>query len=139
MPLRLISNFAQTPFVLDAMPYASIEGFWQGLKFPDDADRRRLADLYGSAAKDAGFYAPKADHISYVGQDILVGTWDHWQLMERACRAKFEQNEEAAQALLSTGTRPLVHRLRPCSRSIPGVIMAEIWMRIRDERKGNGR
>ena len=137
MPLRLISNFALTPFVLDALPYASIEGFWQGLKFPDEVNRRRLAELNGSEAKDAGLYAPKADHVAYLGQDIRVGTWDHWQLMERACRAKFEQNEEAAQALISTGARPLIHRMRNDSRSIPGVIMAEIWMRIRDERKGH--
>jgi hypothetical protein len=59
--------------------------------------------------------------------------------MERASRAKFEQNEEAAQALVSTGTRPLIHRMRDDSRSIPGVVMAEIWTRIRDERKGHGR
>src|SRR5262245_50945624 len=61
MPLKLASNFAHTPFVLDGLDYASIEGFWQGLKFPDEADRRRLAAMHGSAAKDAGFYAPAAD------------------------------------------------------------------------------
>jgi hypothetical protein len=31
--------------VLDEQRYASIEGFWQGLKFPADDDRRRLAVL----------------------------------------------------------------------------------------------
>jgi hypothetical protein len=51
--------------------------------------------------------------------------------MERACRAKFEQCHEAREALLSTGTRPLTHRMRRDSKSIPGVIMADIWMRIR--------
>jgi hypothetical protein len=52
--------------------------------------------------------------------------------MEQACRAKFSQNEEARTALLATGRRPLVHRMRRDSRTIPGVIMADIWMRIRD-------
>jgi hypothetical protein len=51
--------------------------------------------------------------------------------MDRACRAKFTQNWEARSALLATGGRPLVHRMRRDSRTIPGVIMADIWMRIR--------
>jgi hypothetical protein len=38
--LRLISNFAATPFDLDGRPYASVEGFWQGLKFEDESGRR---------------------------------------------------------------------------------------------------
>ncbi len=62
---------------------------------------------------------------------MRVGTWDHWQFMERACRAKFEQNPAAQDALLATGNRPLVHQMRRDSRTIPGVIMADIWMRIR--------
>ncbi len=55
----------------------------------------------------------------------------HWQLMRRACRAKFEQNAGARAALLGTGSRPLVHCIRPDSRTIPGVIMADIWMKLR--------
>jgi predicted NAD-dependent protein-ADP-ribosyltransferase YbiA (DUF1768 family) len=131
MPFRLVSNFAQAPFVLDGQSYASVEGFWQGLKFPDDGDRRRLAALYGSAAKDAGFRAPPSDTFMYCGQAVRTGTFDHWQLMERACFAKFEQDQPARDALLATGTRPLVHQVRRDSRTIPGAIMAEIWMRIR--------
>jgi predicted NAD-dependent protein-ADP-ribosyltransferase YbiA (DUF1768 family) len=130
-PLRLVSNFADTPFELDERAYASIEGFWQGLKFPDEADRRRLAALYGSAAKDAGYYAPKADTLIYRDASVRIGTWDHWQLMKRACAAKFDQHDAARAALLSTGQRPLVHVTKPDSRTIPGVIMAQIWMQIR--------
>ena len=131
-PLNLISNFSRSPFTLDGKDYASVEGFWQGLKFPDEADRRRLAGLFGAKPKDEGFGAPAADTLVYEGQTIRVGTWDHWQLMERACAAKFEQNGAARRALLSTGTRPLEHRMRRDSRTIPGAIMAEIWMRLRD-------
>ncbi len=35
--IRLISNFARTPFELHSEQYASIEAFWQGLKFADPA------------------------------------------------------------------------------------------------------
>jgi hypothetical protein len=46
-PLRLVSNFAHTPFRLDGFGYESIEGFWQGLKFPDAADRRAASPSCG--------------------------------------------------------------------------------------------
>ncbi len=131
-PLRLISNFAHTPFELDGLAYESIEGFWQGLKFPDEADRRRLAALYGPAARDAGYHAPAADTFVYQGETARVGTFDHWRLMERACRAKFARNAAAREALLSTRGRPLVHQVKRDSKNIPGVIMAAIWMRIRE-------
>jgi hypothetical protein len=65
MPLKLASNFAHTPFVLDDREYASVEGFWQGLKFPQAADRLRLASLHGDEARDAGLQAPAADAFDY--------------------------------------------------------------------------
>lgn len=129
--LRLISNFAHTPFVLDGLDYGSIEAFWQGLKFPEEARRREIAPLCGAKAKDAGFYAPKSDAIVYAGMIVRVGTWDHWQLMERATLAKFDQHAEAREALLATGNRPLSHQMKLDSRTIPGVILADIWMRTR--------
>lgn len=129
--LKLISNFAATPFELDGLAYGSIEAFWQGLKFPEEEKRRELAPLHGASAKDAGFYAPKSDTIIYAGQTVRVGTWEHWQLMERATVAKFEQNAEARETLLSTGERPLTHQMKNDSRTIPGAILAEIWMRCR--------
>jgi predicted NAD-dependent protein-ADP-ribosyltransferase YbiA (DUF1768 family) len=133
--LKLISNFAATPFELDELRYGSIEAFWQGLKFPDEAKRREMAPLHGAKAKDAGFYAPKSDTVIYAGQTVRVGTWEHWQLMERATVAKFEQNHDAREALLATGARPLTHRMKNDSRTIPGANLAEIWMRCRESLK----
>ena len=34
-------------------------------------------------------------------------------------------------ALLGTGERPLVHVTRRDSRTIPGIVMADIWMKVR--------
>ncbi|HWB44296.1 MAG TPA: NADAR family protein [Hyphomicrobiaceae bacterium] len=131
--IRPIGNFAPTPFELDGAHYASVESFWQGLKFPEGKERRRIAALNGAHARAEGEKQGYAATVRYGESDITVGTWEHWQLMERACRAKFAQNEEARAALLATGNRPLVHIVRRDSRSIPGVIMAEIWMRIRTD------
>jgi predicted NAD-dependent protein-ADP-ribosyltransferase YbiA (DUF1768 family) len=130
---RMISNFATAPFELDGQRYQSVESFWQGLKFSGDSERRHLAQLEGPRARAKGEKQGYGATVSYGGQDITVGTWRHWQLIERACRAKFAQNPEAAAALLATGQRPLTHVVRRDSTTIPGVIMAAIWTRIRKD------
>jgi predicted NAD-dependent protein-ADP-ribosyltransferase YbiA (DUF1768 family) len=129
--VQLISNFARTPFVLDGHEYASVEAFWQGLKFPDEARRREIAPLQGQEARRAGFGAPEAPAIEYRGKTVQVGGSEHWRLMAFACWAKFNQHESAKQALLGTGERPLVHKTRRDSKNIPGVVMSDIWMKVR--------
>jgi predicted NAD-dependent protein-ADP-ribosyltransferase YbiA (DUF1768 family) len=127
---RPISNLALTPFDLDGRRYASVEGFWQGLKLESAAERERIAALSGTAAKNAGprVWPPTFD---YDGRTYPSGAHPHWTLMRRACQAKFSQNAEARAALLATGVRPLTHKVRRDSRTIPGALMADIWMRIR--------
>ena len=129
--LRLISNLAHAPFELDGNAYASVEAFWQGLKFPDAERRRQISRLHGLEARSAGFDAEASDTLIYSGRTIRVGTSDHWHLMYLACRAKFSQHEQARAALVGTGDRPLLHKTRRDSRTIPGVVVADIWMRIR--------
>lgn len=127
---RSISNLALAPFVLDGRGYVSVEGFWQGLKMESAAERERIAGLWGTEAKNAGprVWPPT---FEYEGRTCPSGAYAHWRLMRRACEAKFSQNAEARAALLATGTRPLTHRVRRDSRTIPGALMADIWMRIR--------
>jgi hypothetical protein len=132
-PLRLISNLAHTPFELDGNDYASVEGFWQGLRYADDSRRREIALLAGVEAWTARKGQDGGDELVYDGAVIRVGSPDHWLLMERACRAKFTQDGRAREALLGTGEHQLTHRMRRDSRTIPGAVMAGIWMRIRDQ------
>ena len=129
--IQIISNFAQTPFELDGQRYGSVEAFWQGLKYPEESRRTEIAPLGGHEARRAGAGAPESDTIQYRGSVVRVGTVDHWRLMSMACWSKFSQCEAAKLALLRTCGRPLVHRMRKDSRTIPGVIMADIWMKIR--------
>jgi predicted NAD-dependent protein-ADP-ribosyltransferase YbiA (DUF1768 family) len=131
-PIRLIANFAPTPFALDGQRYACVEAFWQSLRFPI-AERPHIAAMDGRAAKAASGGQPYGTHVTYGGEAIAVGTFEHWQLMRRACAAKFAQNVDARAALLGTGERPLIHVVRRDSRTIPGVIMAQIWMQLRAE------
>jgi predicted NAD-dependent protein-ADP-ribosyltransferase YbiA (DUF1768 family) len=129
-PIGLIANFAPTPFELDGVRYACVEAFWQSLRFPP-GERAVIAGLVGAAAKGQGSERPYGSHVIYGGSEIAVGAYEHWQLMRRACRAKFEQNADARAALLGTGKRPLIHVVKHDSRTIPGVIMASIWMALR--------
>jgi len=127
-----ISNLAKVRFELDGHIYASVEGFWQGLKFPGETDRERLASMSGIEAKEAGDAAPKTTSFAYLGQSIAMGSPEHHVLMERACNAKFEQDARARTALLATGTRILTHVVPQDSKNIPGVVMSAIWTRIRE-------
>ncbi len=130
-PFQPISNLAHTPFDLDGRPYASIEGFWQGLKFEDPAERRRIAKLSGAEAREAGHPVGQPPVFVHGGNSIAAGSPEHWQLMRRACAAKFDQHAGARAALKATGQRWLTHRVRRDSRTIPGAIMAQIWMDLR--------
>ena len=39
--LGVLSNFAATPFTLRGRRYASVEGFWQAMKYPENPDDPR--------------------------------------------------------------------------------------------------
>ena len=135
-PWRPISNLAAAPFEMDGRAYASVEGFWQGLKAAGEEERQRIAALCGLEARRAGQALRQPEGFRYEGETIAAGGPAHRDLMLRACRAKFEQNALAREALLATGERPLTHCVRRDSRMIPGALMADIWMRIRARLRG---
>lgn len=136
-PIRLIANFAPTPFVLDGVSYSCVEAFWQSLRFPQ-SERVRIAAMDGPTAKRESAQCPYKAFVNYAGRAIPVGTYEHWHLMRLACEAKFRQNENARAALVGTGTRPLMHLITPDSHTIPGVVMADIWIKLRAEFNSDG-
>jgi hypothetical protein len=71
--IRIIANFAPTPFTLDGARYACVEAFWQSLRFPPE-ERPRIAGLDGAAAKRASGERPYGSHVHYAGEAITVGT-----------------------------------------------------------------
>ena len=154
--LGVFSNFAPTPFELDGKRYASLEGFWQAMYYPEGPDdprqacgpfshtRAEVEQLSSFEAKKAGDEAKKRLHaagitwISYGGRrfDPHGSEEDrryHLEVIERATRAKVEQNPEVRKLLLATGD--LV--LRPDHRQGPEATAAYqyfyILMRLRAE------
>lgn len=136
----VLSNLARSPFELDGRRYESVEGFWQGLKFPDGDVRENIASMHGIASKKVGNGAVPADTFTYLYDSYVVGSPEHQGLMKRAIRAKLEQNPEILALLLATGDAKIIHEpMRadgspyPDSTTIPGVVFSKILMELREE------
>ena len=154
--LGLLSNFAATPFTFRRQRYASLEGFWQMMKYPEGPDdpratfpglhwaftRRQIAQMTGFDAKRAGTLAEDnmrkmgIDWVSFEGKRFeyrpsIPG--EHYQLIVTATREKVRQNPEVRKVLLATGD--LV--LKPDHDQEPNPPAAwryyEILMQIRTE------
>lgn len=132
--VRRLSNFSPDPFVLDGEKLASVEGFIQGIKFPVGHPDRELAfRSFGKDAKRIGSMATR-DFAYWQDKRITYGSAEHHELIERAIRAKFEQNPGAMKALLATDGVTVIHDLgEPESpgTSFPAKVFCEILMRIR--------
>jgi hypothetical protein len=153
--LGLLSNFAPTPFTFHGKRYASLEGFWQMMKYPEDADdpraafpglewkytREQVAQLTGFDAKHAGSAADAnmkkmgITWISFEGKHMepRSGTSDHNNLIVEATREKVRQNPDVQKVLLATGDLVLKpdHHQEP--NPPPAWRYYEILMAIRDE------
>jgi predicted NAD-dependent protein-ADP-ribosyltransferase YbiA (DUF1768 family) len=151
--LGLLSNFAATPFEFHGKKYASLEGFWQAMKYPEGAEdprakaewkltRAEVAQMTGIAAKHAGDLASEnlkqlgITWVSFEGERFEYRPKQpgrHYQLIVEATRAKVDQNPEVKRVLLATGN--LV--LKPDHRQEPDTPAAwryyEILMQIRLE------
>jgi len=124
--LGLLSNFAPTPFTFRGRRYASLEGFWQMMKYPEGPDdpratfpglnwsytRDQVAQLTAFDAKRAGDLAEKnmkqmgITWVTFEGKRMeyrAAGESDFYHLIVAATREKVRQNPEVKKVLLATG------------------------------------
>jgi predicted NAD-dependent protein-ADP-ribosyltransferase YbiA (DUF1768 family) len=135
---RLLSNFAHTPFTLDGVTYASVEGFYVALKFLDEDKRARMAALYGPVVKNMGKKS-KLVTTRYQGEWFDLGSKTHHALVKRAIRAKLEAHPEIARASVSTLPRPIVHetgRPDPVGARFPAAVFCRMLTELREELAG---
>src|SRR5579859_4623208 len=143
---RALSNYAITPFYLlrpdDSRLYCrSVEGFWQGLKWPQSSvARTRTFALAGAEAKLSGEQAPRSTVIEWFGARMRVNSVEHRALAELAIRAKLEQNELVQRALAASSDLTFTHtvigvdgRPLPDSVTLPARVFCNIWTRLRQE------
>jgi hypothetical protein len=124
--LGLLSNFAPTPFTFQDKRYASVEGFWQMMKFPEGPDdprstaagvswtlsRDEVGQLTAFKAKDAGDEGSRnmgkmgIDWVSFEGEHFPYRPAEpgrQYELIVGAMRAKLDQNPDVKRVLLATG------------------------------------
>ena len=133
---KLLSNFAERSFVMDGKPYASVEAFYQGLKWPDDAKREEAAKLSSKTAKYAARGAPRSERFEYQTRTYCFGSQEHHQLIKRAIRASLEQNPVILQQFIATYPRPIVHKTggpENAHSNFPGPAFTRILMALRLE------
>lgn len=153
--LGILSNFAATPFEFRGVKYASVEGFWQMMKYPETSNdirlsvsypftREQVSQMTAFVAKDAGTEGSKLmqllgiNWVSFEGvQMIYCSTTPglHYELIKSAIREKLKQNPEVMRILKLTGNLILKpdHHSEGCEA--PEWKYYELWMILRDELK----
>lgn len=124
--LGLLSNFAPTPFTFHGKRYASLEGFWQMMKYPEDTNdaramfpglewkltREQVGQLTAFDARHAGDQANTnmqkmgITWVTFEGKRMEykpATPGEHYKLIVEATREKVRQNPEVQKVLLATG------------------------------------
>ena len=124
--LGLLSNFAPAPFTFRSQRYASLEGFWQMMKYPEGPNdsrakfpglewkytRAQVAQMVAFEANQAGALASEnmtkmgITWVSFEGKHFEYKPavpGEHYRLIVTATWAKVRQNPEVKKMLLATG------------------------------------
>jgi predicted NAD-dependent protein-ADP-ribosyltransferase YbiA (DUF1768 family) len=124
--LGLLSNFAATPFSFRGKTYASLEGFWQMMLYPEGEDdprrtfpglewkytREQVSAMTSFEAKNAGTLAEEnmkkmgITWVTFEGHQIEYRPAlpeEHYRLIVAATWEKIRQNPEVKRVLLATG------------------------------------
>ena len=160
--LGILSNFAATPFEMDGKRYASVEGFWQMMLYPEEPDdprakdklvtwkytREQVAQMTAFEAKAAGTLAEEnmktlgIDWCTFEGKRFLYRSatpGEHYKLILAAMRAKADQNPKVKRILLATGDLILKPDHHGEENPPPEWLYNDIWMQIRKELTGDKR
>jgi predicted NAD-dependent protein-ADP-ribosyltransferase YbiA (DUF1768 family) len=124
--LGLLSNFAATPFTFHGKRYASLEGFWQMMKYPEGPEDPRATfpglrwdHTRGQVAQLTSFEAKRAGTLAEANMKTMGISWvtfegkrfdyrppvpgEHYQLIVAATKEKVHQNPGVRKVLLATG------------------------------------
>lgn len=154
--LGVLSNFAATPFSFRGKRYASLEGLWQSMLYPEDGNderakaagvtwkhtRDQVANLTAFEAKAAGDLAfanmkkLKINWVTLDGKKLVYWTpekGDHYQVIKEATWEKVKQNPKVKETLLATAGLKLMpdHHQEP--NAPPAWRYFEILTEIRED------
>jgi predicted NAD-dependent protein-ADP-ribosyltransferase YbiA (DUF1768 family) len=160
--LGLLSNFAATPFEYRGRRYASVEGFWQMMKYPEGATdpratlpgiqwtytREQVGRMTAFEAKHAGDLGEKnmaamgIDWVTFEGRRMAyksAAPGEHYRIIKEAMWAKVRQNPEVRRVLLSTGDLVLRPDHHQEAGAPPEWRYFEVWMEVRARLRGESR
>jgi len=165
--LGLLSNFAATPFTFHGKRYASLEGFWQMMKFPEGTnDMRGHWPTYGNptikwpntreqVSQMTAFDASRAgraaetkmkamgiDWVTFEGKQMKYRAnerGEFYKLIVAATREKVRQNPAVKKVLLATGDLTLKPDHHQSPDSPPAWHYFEILMELRTELQKDGK
>jgi predicted NAD-dependent protein-ADP-ribosyltransferase YbiA (DUF1768 family) len=152
--LGILSNFAATPFLYRGKRYASIEGFWQMMLYPEGPrdprskaagikwthTREEVGQMSGFDAKNAGTAAEEnmrsmgIEWVTFEGNRIRYRSLkkaEHYSLIVAAMRSKMEQNPKVREILLATGDLIMLPDHSEEPGAPPEWLYFQIWMEIR--------
>lgn len=152
--LGLLSNFAATPFELRGVHYASVEGFWQMMKYPEGPSdpratftglewkhtRAEVGQMTAFDAKHAGDLGSAnmkkmgINWVTFEGRQMTYVTpekGDHYKIIVEAMWFKVRQNQNVRDVLLATGDLILKPDHTQEADSSPAWKYFDIWMDIR--------
>jgi predicted NAD-dependent protein-ADP-ribosyltransferase YbiA (DUF1768 family) len=160
--LGLLSNFAPTPFTFHGRRYASLEGFWQMMKYPEGTNdsRATFPGLKWAYTRDevsqlTAFQAKKAGDLAEANMKVMGIIWvtfegrqmeyrfagqgDFYQLIVAATREKVRQNPDVQNILLATGDLILKPDHHQGTNAPAAWRYYEILTEIRTELQKNGK
>lgn len=112
-PGNTLSNFSETPFIVDGVNCACSESFIQSLKVPDVDKQKLFCAFTGQEAWERGSQLTEevfnTGKIWWLGTPYKLHSPDHFQLVKRGLFAKFTQSALAREALLASGDAKLIH------------------------------
>ncbi len=160
--LGLLSNFAATPFRFHGRRYASLEGLWQSMLYPEGPrdPRARAAGIVWPFTRDSvermtAFEAKRAGELAERNMKAMGIAWvsfhgrrfpyraatpgEHYRLIVAAMREKLRQNPDVRRVLVSTGDLVLRPDHLQAVGDPPEWHYCEIWMKMRAELERAGR
>jgi len=159
--LGLLSNFAATPFVFHGKKYASLEGFWQMMLYPEGPkDPRVKSGIQWKYSREevmqmTAFEAKSAGTLAEENMKRLGITWatfegkrfayrstipgEHYRLILEATREKVKQNADVRRVLLQTGDLILKPDHHGETNAPPEWRYYEILMQIRRDLTKNSK
>ena len=109
-PANVLSNLCSNGFRFDGVLCGSMEGFLQSLKYQDANRQRQISSMKGKNAKNMTSTHWQTDQIVWWKSVAINRQSKEFQdLISRAYKAMFEQNERFRIALMSTRGMKLYH------------------------------